>query len=165
MDAGDGVLPWILASGVILTGLAFAAIKVIFEHERAIVIRFGRVSRVGGPGVLALLPVVERVARICVRDSRMDSVVVRATTRDDITVWITVAAYFSVVDPGPRVRRRTEHLCTHRGDDRFRYSHRSRAHGPQGSPPQFDVAPRSASEPDQLDRCSLGHPGATRRDR
>lgn len=99
MAASHGVLPWILVSGLVLTGLAFAAIKVIPEHERALVVRFGRVSRVGGPGVLAVLPVVERVVRICVRDSRMDSVVVRATTRDGVTVWITVAAYFSVVDP------------------------------------------------------------------
>jgi regulator of protease activity HflC (stomatin/prohibitin superfamily) len=100
MPAGvDGALGWILAVGVVLAGVVLAMIRVIPEYERALVVRLGRVSRVRGPGVLAVLPVVERLVRVGVRESRLDSIVVRATTRDSVSVWVTVAAYFRVVEP------------------------------------------------------------------
>jgi regulator of protease activity HflC (stomatin/prohibitin superfamily) len=100
MPAGvDGALAWILAVGVVLAGVVLAMIRVIPEYERALVVRLGRVSRVRGPGVLAVLPVVERLVRVGVRESRLDSIVVRAPTRDSVSVWVTVAAYFRVVEP------------------------------------------------------------------
>jgi regulator of protease activity HflC (stomatin/prohibitin superfamily) len=99
MAAVDGMRFWILVSGVILLAFALGTVRVIPEYERALVVRFGRVIRVGGPGLLAALPLVDRVVRIRVRNSRIDSVVVRATTRDNVTVWISVAAYFRVFDP------------------------------------------------------------------
>jgi regulator of protease activity HflC (stomatin/prohibitin superfamily) len=95
----EGVLPWILAGGVAIAALALAMVRVVPEHERAVVLRFGRVARVGGPGLTALLPAVERVVRISLRESRLESLVAQATTRDDVTVRVTVTASFRVVDP------------------------------------------------------------------
>lgn len=75
------------------------ALRVIPAHERAVVLRCGRVARLKGPGPVVVLPGVERVVRVSLRDFRLEPLVTRAATRDDVTVWVSATAHFRVVDP------------------------------------------------------------------
>jgi regulator of protease activity HflC (stomatin/prohibitin superfamily) len=100
MAAGpEGALTWLLAGALVLAALASALLRVVPEHQRAVVLRFGRVARVAGPGLIALLPAVERPVRISLRESSLENLVTRATTLDDVTVCVAVTAHRRVVDP------------------------------------------------------------------
>jgi regulator of protease activity HflC (stomatin/prohibitin superfamily) len=73
MPAGpEGTLHWLVAGGLVLAVLAAAVVRVVPEHQRAVVLRFGRVARVAGPGLIALLPGMERLVRISLRESSLE---------------------------------------------------------------------------------------------
>lgn len=93
------MLAWLLAVGALLAAIALATVRVVPAHERAVVLRFGRVDRLRGPGVIVVVPGLERLARVSVRDVALEPLVTRATTRDDVSVWVTATAHFRVVDP------------------------------------------------------------------
>jgi regulator of protease activity HflC (stomatin/prohibitin superfamily) len=100
MAAGpEGTLPWLVTGALVLAALAAAMVRVVPEHQRAVVLRFGRVARVADPGLIALLPGIERLVRIFLRESSLERLRTRATTLDDVTVWVTVTARYRVVDP------------------------------------------------------------------
>jgi regulator of protease activity HflC (stomatin/prohibitin superfamily) len=95
----EGTLHWLVTGALVLAALAAAVVRVVPEHQRAVVLRFGRVARVAGPGLIALLPGIERLVRISLRESSLEHLVTRATTLDDVSVWITFTAHHRVVDP------------------------------------------------------------------
>ncbi len=105
-------LPWMRAGWVLLGTLATAAVRVVSTHEKAVVLRFGRVERLRGPGLVAILPGVERVIRISVRDRTLQPRVIAATTSDDMRVRVTATARFRVVDPISSVVARAN-VCTY----------------------------------------------------
>jgi regulator of protease activity HflC (stomatin/prohibitin superfamily) len=90
MAAGpEGTLPWLVTGALVLAALAAAMVRVVPENQRAVVLRFGRVARVADPGLIALLPGIERLVRISLRESSLEHLRTRATTLDDVTVWVT----------------------------------------------------------------------------
>lgn len=101
-------LPWVRAGCVLLASLATASVRVVPSHERAVVLRFGRVDRLRGPGLIAVVPGAERVIRISVRDRILQPFVIAATTSDDMRVRVTATAHFRVFDPISCARARAD---------------------------------------------------------
>lgn len=85
---------------IILAVLFLAtAIKILNEYERGVVFRLGRVmSRAKGPGLIILIPVVDRLVKISLRLVAMDVPPQDVITRDNVSVKVNAVIYFRVMD-------------------------------------------------------------------
>lgn len=83
--------------------LLSSMIKVVQEYERGVVFRLGRLVGPRGPGLILLIPVIERMVKVDLRVVTMDIPVQEVITRDNVTVRVNAVAYFRVVDPNAAV--------------------------------------------------------------
>ncbi|MBD0316118.1 MAG: slipin family protein [Nitrospiraceae bacterium] len=88
---------------LVLLVILFMGFKVLPEYERAVIFRWGRLARgiVGGngPGVLIILPFIDKMVRVSLRTVTMDVPPQDVITRDNVTVKVNAVIYFRVVDP------------------------------------------------------------------
>jgi regulator of protease activity HflC (stomatin/prohibitin superfamily) len=88
---------------VLLLVIVFLGFKVLPEYERAVIFRWGRLARgiVGGngPGVIIILPLIDRMIRVSMRTVTMDVPPQDVITKDNVTVKVNAVVYFRVVDP------------------------------------------------------------------
>lgn len=82
--------------GVLLIG---SAIKVLPEWERGIVLRFGRSVGIRGPGLILLVPVIERIIKVDTRTVTMDIPPQDVITKDNVSMKVNAVVYFKVVSP------------------------------------------------------------------
>jgi regulator of protease activity HflC (stomatin/prohibitin superfamily) len=84
---------------IALIALLSTAVKITREYERGIVFRLGRLLRAKGPGVIFLIPIVDRMVRIDLRVVTLDVPRQEMMTRDNVSVTVDAVVYFRVVDP------------------------------------------------------------------
>ncbi len=77
----------------------FSAVRVVQEYERGVVFRLGRLVGPRGPGLILLIPFVERMQKVDLRTVTMDIPSQEVITRDNVTVRVNAVAYFRVLDP------------------------------------------------------------------
>ena len=104
MASGVGIVVFIVAI-FILSGL-----KVLNEYERGVVFRLGRLTPYRGPGVIFVIPVLERMARIDLRTVTLDIPPQDVITKDNVTVKVSAVLYFRVVDPSRAVTEVANYL-------------------------------------------------------
>src|SRR6476619_2799870 len=80
-----------------------SAIKIVQEYERGVVFRLGRLLGPRGPGLILLIPFIERMQKVDLRTVTMDIPAQEVITRDNVTVRVNAVAYFRVVDPNAAV--------------------------------------------------------------
>lgn len=90
----------------LIVGLAFAglfilsrAIRVVPEYERGVIFRLGRVMNAKGPGLILLVPGIDKLVRVDLRTIVLDVEKQDVITRDNVTVAVNAVVYFRVVDP------------------------------------------------------------------
>lgn len=88
---------------VFLALVLFSSIRVVQEYERGVVFRLGRLVGARGPGLILLIPFVERMLKIDLRTVTMDIPAQEVITEDNVTVRVNAVAYFRVVDPNEAV--------------------------------------------------------------
>ena len=76
-----------------------SAIKVLREYERAVIFRLGRSIGMKGPGLILLIPIIDKMVRISLRTVAMDVPPQDVITRDNVTVKVNAVIYFRVLDP------------------------------------------------------------------
>ncbi|MGH2535213.1 MAG: slipin family protein [Thermomicrobiales bacterium] len=96
-----GVVVMVIALFVMI--VLFSAIKIVQEYERGVVFRLGRLIGPRGPGLIILIPFVERMVKVDLRTVTMDIPAQEVITRDNVTVRVNAVAYFRVVDPSASV--------------------------------------------------------------
>ena len=79
------------------------AIRVVREYERLVVFRLGRLAGARGPGLVILIPIVERAVKIGLRTVTMDVPPQDIITRDNVTVKVNAVIYFRVIDAAQAV--------------------------------------------------------------
>src|SRR3954451_797509 len=79
--------------------LAGASVRVLREYERGVVFRLGRVIDQKGPGLVLLIPAVDRMVRVSLRTVTLRIPPQEGITRDKVPVRVTAVAYFRVIDP------------------------------------------------------------------
>jgi len=85
---------------VIIVLFLIASIKILNEYERAVVFRLGRVMpHPKGPGIIIIIPVIDRFVRISLRTIVQDVPKQDVITRDNVTVKVNAVIYFRVIDP------------------------------------------------------------------
>jgi regulator of protease activity HflC (stomatin/prohibitin superfamily) len=91
--------PLAVAIIIVAVTLLSAIVKIAREYERGIVFRLGRLQRARGPGVILLIPVVDRMMKIDLRVITLDIPRQEMMTRDNVPVTVDAVVYFRVVNP------------------------------------------------------------------
>lgn len=76
-----------------------AAIRILNEYERGVIFRLGRVIRAKGPGLIILIPVVDKMVKVSMRLIAMDIDPQDVISRDNVSVKVNAVIYFRVIDP------------------------------------------------------------------
>jgi regulator of protease activity HflC (stomatin/prohibitin superfamily) len=84
---------------VLIVLLATSTIKIVQEYERGVIFRLGRLVGARGPGLILLIPGVERMRKVDLRIVTLEVPAQEAITRDNVTVKVNAVVYFRVVDP------------------------------------------------------------------
>src|ERR671933_797129 len=90
------VLVLLVAAGVALAG---ASVRVLREYERAVIFRLGRVLDQKGPGLVLLIPAVDRMVRVSLRTVTLNIPPQEVISRDNVPVRVAAVAYFGIIDP------------------------------------------------------------------
>ena len=94
-------LSGLVFSAVIIILILASSIKILREYERAVMFTLGRVdpeSGVKGPGIIIVLPIVQKVIRVGLRTVTMDVPKQDIITKDNVSVTVTAVIYFKVMD-------------------------------------------------------------------
>lgn len=75
------------------------AIRILAEYERGVIFRLGRMIGVKGPGLILLIPFIDRMVKVSLRTYTMDVPPQDIITRDNVTVKVNAVIYFQVMDP------------------------------------------------------------------
>jgi regulator of protease activity HflC (stomatin/prohibitin superfamily) len=86
----------VLVLGLILIT---STVKIVQEYERGVIFRLGRLVGARGPGLILLIPGVERMRKVDLRIVTLEVPAQEAITRDNVTVKVNAVVYFRVVDP------------------------------------------------------------------
>ena len=89
----------ITAMVVLVILFLYSALKVLNEYERAVVFRLGRVISAKGPGLIILIPIVDKMVRVSMRIVAMDVDPQDIITRDNVSVKVNAVIYFRVIEP------------------------------------------------------------------
>ena len=89
---------YILAIVLIVLFLA-SAIKILKEYERGVIFRLGRVIQTKGPGIIILIPIVDKMVKVSLRLVAMDVPSQDVITRDNVSVKVNAVVYFRVMNP------------------------------------------------------------------
>jgi len=76
-----------------------SAIKIMNEYERAVVFRLGRLIGFKGPGLIILIPFIDRMVRVSLRTIAMDVPPQDVITKDNVSIKVSAVLYFRVVEP------------------------------------------------------------------
>jgi regulator of protease activity HflC (stomatin/prohibitin superfamily) len=76
-----------------------AALRILNEYERGVIFRLGRVITAKGPGLIILIPVIDKLVKVSLRLVVMDVDPQDVITRDNVSVKVNAVIYFRVIDP------------------------------------------------------------------
>ncbi|NWG04821.1 MAG: slipin family protein [Syntrophaceae bacterium] len=88
---------------IFLVILAASAIKILREYERGVIFRLGRLIGAKGPGLIFIIPGVDKLLRISLRTVTMDIPPQDVITRDNVSIKVNAVVYFRVMDPNKAV--------------------------------------------------------------
>ena len=95
---------------VVVIILLSAAIRIVQEYERGAVFRLGRFVGLRGPGLVFLIPFIERMMKVDLRVITMDVPAQECITRDNVTVKVDAVIYFRVVDAANAVLKVLDYI-------------------------------------------------------
>jgi regulator of protease activity HflC (stomatin/prohibitin superfamily) len=96
MEALGGVLIVLVIFGLIALG---ASVRVLREYERGVIFRLGRLIAQKGPGLILLIPFIDRMVKVDLRTVTLNIPPQEVITRDNVPAGVNAVAYFRVIDP------------------------------------------------------------------
>jgi regulator of protease activity HflC (stomatin/prohibitin superfamily) len=90
---------WIYPVAFIVIIILASAIKVLREYERGVVFRLGRLVGERGPGLVIIIPIVDKLIKVSLRIITMDVPPQDVITKDNVSVKVNAVVYFRVMDP------------------------------------------------------------------
>jgi len=88
---------------VLLVVVATQIFKVLNEYERGVIFTFGRFTGVKGPGLIVLIPLVQRMVKVDLRVNVLDVPTQDVISRDNVSVKVNAVIYFRIVDPAKAI--------------------------------------------------------------
>lgn len=92
------VFAWLLPVAAIVAIVAMS-IRILLEYERGVVFTLGRLQAVKGPGLIFVIPVVQRMVRVDLRTRVLDVPPQDVISRDNVSVRVNAVVYYRVLDP------------------------------------------------------------------
>ena len=89
----------IIAVVVVTIFFLSAAIRILNEYERGVIFRLGRVIQAKGPGLIILIPVIDKMVKVSMRLVAMDVDPQDVISRDNVSVKVNAVIYFRVIEP------------------------------------------------------------------
>jgi regulator of protease activity HflC (stomatin/prohibitin superfamily) len=89
----------IIAIIVLTVFFLSAAIRILNEYERGVIFRLGRVIQAKGPGLIILIPVIDKMVKVSMRLIAMDVDPQDVITRDNVSVKVNAVIYYRVIEP------------------------------------------------------------------
>jgi regulator of protease activity HflC (stomatin/prohibitin superfamily) len=89
----------IISAVVLVLFFLASAIRILNEYERGVIFRLGRVIGSKGPGLIILIPIVDKMVKVSLRLVAMDVDPQDVITRDNVSVKVNAVIYFRVMDP------------------------------------------------------------------
>jgi regulator of protease activity HflC (stomatin/prohibitin superfamily) len=89
----------VIAIVVLTVFFLSAAIRILNEYERGVIFRLGRVIKAKGPGLIILIPIVDKMVKVSMRLVVMDVDSQDVITRDNVSVKVNAVIYFRVIEP------------------------------------------------------------------
>ena len=93
----------ILVAAFIIFFIFTQVIKILNEYERAVIFRLGRIIPAKGPGIIFIIPFVDKVVRISLRLETLDVPPQDVITRDNVSIKVNAVVYYRVMDPNRSV--------------------------------------------------------------
>ncbi len=90
-------MPLIVIIALAIMFLA-SAIKVLNEYERAVIFRLGRIRDVKGPGLIIIIPVIDKIVKVDMRTITMDVPPQDVITKDNVSIKVSAVVYFRVTE-------------------------------------------------------------------
>src|SRR6184192_540267 len=97
------LISWIIPLFILAVIILPQAIRILREYERGVIFRLGKLQGAKGPGLIFLIPVVDRMVRMDLRVVTIDVAKQEVMTRDNVPVTVDAVVYFRVVDPNSAV--------------------------------------------------------------
>src|SRR6058998_162382 len=96
-------LAWLMPAFLLAAIVLPSAVRILREYERGVVFRLGKLLRAKGPGLILLIPIVDRMVRMDLRVVTIDVPKQEVMTRDNVPATVDAVVYFRVVDPNEAV--------------------------------------------------------------
>jgi len=97
---------------IVILGLMLlsSAVRVLREYERGVIFRLGRLVGSRGPGLILLIPLVDRMVKVSLRTVTMDIPPQDVITKDNVSVKVNAVLYFRVMDPSKAITEVEDYL-------------------------------------------------------
>ena len=106
-----GQLLGVAGTVLVITALIIVSgIKILKEYQRGVIFRLGRMVAPRGPGIIYVIPVVEKMLRIDLRTVTMEVAPQDVITRDNVSVKVSAVLYFRVIEPNRAIREVENYL-------------------------------------------------------
>ena len=93
-----GLAPYLYLIGVLFL-FVFSTIKILREYQRGVIFLLGRFWKVKGPGLIIVIPGIQRMVRVDLRTIVMDVPTQDVISRDNVSVKVNAVIYFRIIDP------------------------------------------------------------------
>jgi regulator of protease activity HflC (stomatin/prohibitin superfamily) len=100
MEVAIGVVAVLLVFLLIVAG---SAIRILREYERGVIFRLGRLIAQKGPGLIILIPIIDRMVRVDLRTVTLNIPPQEVITRDNVPASVNAVCYFRVIDPNKAI--------------------------------------------------------------
>jgi regulator of protease activity HflC (stomatin/prohibitin superfamily) len=94
---------YLIVAAVIVLLLAFSAIRIMNEYERGVTFTLGRYTGTKGPGLIIVIPLVQRIVKVDLRTIVLDVPTQDVISRDNVSVKVNAVVYFRVVNPSQAI--------------------------------------------------------------
>jgi len=102
----NAAFTFLIIAGILLV----SGIKILKEYERGVIFRLGRIVPSRGPGIIYVIPLIEKMVRMELRTVTMDVPSQDVITRDNVSVKVNAVLYFRVLEPNRAVREVENYL-------------------------------------------------------
>ena len=92
-------MPFIASIAVVVILIIASAIRILKEYERGVIFRLGRLVGAKGPGLIILIPFIDRMVKTSLRTVVMDVPPQDVITKDNVSVQVNAVIYFRVINP------------------------------------------------------------------
>ncbi|MGD0948221.1 MAG: slipin family protein [Candidatus Binatia bacterium] len=95
---------------IVLVIFVVSGVKILKEYERAVIFRLGRLVAARGPGIIYVIPLIERMQRVELRTVTMEIPPQDVITKDNVSVKVSAVLYFRVIDANKAVVEVVDYL-------------------------------------------------------